>query len=95
MSVTMRVAPDFDTYRPIKGLGEADVIPVIRVEFCACGQYIRQLVGDSIPDVVRRHNATVPHRAWRYQADPLPDPTVVPGAVDLSGSAAMRPVGER
>lgn len=95
MSVRMIVAPDFASYPRLRGLAEPDLIPVIRVEFCACGEYVRQLVGDSIPEVVRRHNATLPHRAWRYQADPLPDPTVVPGAVDVSNVPAMRPVGER
>lgn len=95
MSVTMRVAPDFASYRPLRSMAEPDLIPVIRVEFCACGEYIRQLVGDSIPDTVRRHNATIPHRAWRYTAEPLSDPTVAPGAVDVSNVPAMRPVGER
>ena len=91
MTVTIRVAPAMESYPTLRQMHEIDLIPTIRVEFCACGEYVRQLAGDTITDVVRRHNPSIPHRAWRYQS--LSDPTVAPGAVDVSNVPAMRPVG--
>lgn len=42
---------------------------VIRGEPCACGGWIVQHLGQSIPEVVTDHNRTVQHRAWRYELD--------------------------
>lgn len=96
MTLTIRPARAFELYEPIRSLPEPDLIPTIRVEFCACGEYVRQLAGDSITDTVRRHNRDVAHLAWRYLTrEPLLDPTVAPGAGDVSHVPAMRPVGER
>lgn len=83
MSITMRIAPPFEAYPRLAGLREPDLIPTVRVEFCACGEYVRQLMGDTIPDTVRRHNASLIHRAWRHQPDEG-GPTAALSPVDLS-----------
>ena len=71
MTVTIRVAPPMESYPTLRQMHEIDLIPTIRVEFCACGEYVRQLAGDAIVDVVRRHNLSLAHRAYRYQAEEL------------------------
>lgn len=94
MTLTMRPAPAFETYRRLERTGEAELLPVIRVEFCACGEYVRQFAGDSIDAVIRRHNASIAHRAWRYDRSPLSSPTTGNAAVDLSRGYPTRPAGE-
>lgn len=87
MSITMRLAPDLDSYPRPRSLPEPDLIPTIRVEFCACGEYVRQLMGDTITDTVRRHQLSMLHRAWRLSAQD--GPTAV---VDVSFGASGHPV---
>jgi hypothetical protein len=83
VSRSIRIAPDWHLYPPLRSLPEPDLIPTVRVEFCACGVYVRQLMGDSIADTVRRHNATISHRAWRHQPDEA-GPTAALSPVDVS-----------
>lgn len=54
-----------DRYPSLRVVREDELLDVVRVEACACGERIRQLDGDDIPSVVRRHNETLAHRAWR------------------------------
>lgn len=94
MTITIRPAPSFDSYRaPRRTFDEPDLLPIIRVEFCVCGEYIRQLAGDSIPVTVQRHNAGHRHHTWRIQSSS--GPTVAPDAVDVSNVPAVRPAGGR
>lgn len=94
MSITIRPAPALDSYLPSRRVVlEPDLLPIIRVEFCVCGEYVRQLAGDSIPATVQRHNAGHRHHTWRIQSSS--GPTVAPGAVDVSNVPAVRPAGGR
>lgn len=94
MTLAVLKAPAFDTYPAPTGIGEPELLPVIRVEPCACGEYIRQLAGDTIAAVVGAHNDTIPHRAWRFDRSPLSSPTTGDAAVDLSYGYPTRPAGE-
>ena len=65
MSITIRPAPPLDSYRrpwshPVNEDRE-------RLEWCACGIYVVQHSGEAITAVVRRHNATPQHQAWRAE----------------------------
>lgn len=99
MTVTIRMARPLDDYPALLIIPEADLIPVIRVEECACGEYVRQLAGDMIVDTVRRHNGTLQHRAWRYQSA-ADGPTAALSPVDVSeelpgASGRLSPAGAR
>ena len=93
MTLPVRIAPDLDSYPALRVIREPDLLPTIRVEFCACGEYVRQLAGDTITDVVRRHNATITHRAWRYTSSL--GPTAVEDPRDLSAPDTVRPAEGR
>lgn len=82
MSILLRKAPRFDEYPPLRILPERDLIPTIRVEHCACGEYVRQLLGDDVPATVRAHNASIRHIAWRQSAEE--GSTAGPVLVDVS-----------
>jgi hypothetical protein len=59
------LAPCWDSYPPLVSTSEVVLLPVVRVERCACGELIRQLAGDAVALTVGRHNARPTHRAWR------------------------------
>ena len=83
---------------PISWLSESILLgtPLLRRESCACGGVIEASDSpEAILGAVKTHNATVSHRAWRFDPAPLLDPTVAPGAGDVSHVPAMRPVGGR
>ena len=63
--VAVVLAPPLDAYPPLRGVPERVLLPVVRVEPCACGTRLVQLEGDSITAVVARHEAMAAHRAWR------------------------------
>lgn len=67
MTLTIRLAPPLDSYRAPWSHPAADDRE--RLEYCACGIYVVQHHGEPIPAVVRRHNDTPQHRAWRAERD--------------------------
>ena len=67
--VAIRKARALDEYPPLLLVtAEAEVLPVIRVERCACGTWIRQHAGDDVAALMRAHNATPEHADWRARA---------------------------
>lgn len=68
-AVLVRKAPRLDSYPPLRSAGEAALIPVVAACRCACGGVLRQHAGDATAAVVGAHNATVEHRAWRFERD--------------------------
>ena len=72
----------FDQYPPLRSVNERELRQVERVEPCACGTRIYQLVGDSVMQTVAEHNATANHMTWRAGDAP----TAVTGLVDVSVS---------
>jgi hypothetical protein len=70
----------FDQYPPLRALPERALRQVERVEPCACGGRIYQLVGDDVMATVQAHNATPQHMTWRAGDAP----TAVTGLVDVS-----------
>lgn len=58
-------APRWESYPALPATSEVALLPVVRVEPCACGELIRQLAGDAVTGTVGRHNTTPAHRAWR------------------------------
>ena len=64
--VAIRKARPLDEYPPLRLVTvEDEVLPVIRVERCACEGWIRQHAGDDQRALVAAHNATPEHAAWR------------------------------
>lgn len=58
-------APRWDSYPALPATSEVVLLPVVRVEPCACGELIRQLAGDDARALVSAHNDRAGHRAWR------------------------------
>jgi hypothetical protein len=59
------LAPPMDSYPPLRVVREDELLPVVRVEACDCGERIQQLAGEDVTTVVARHNERLAHRAWR------------------------------
>ena len=66
MNVTIRPAPPLDSYQS-KPWTRSFNEDRERLEWCACGIYVVQHRGESIQGVVRRHNDTPQHQAWRAE----------------------------
>lgn len=65
-AVLVRKAPRLDSYPPLRSVPEAALFPLVGACRCACGGVLRQHAGDAVSAIVGAHNATVEHRAWRY-----------------------------
>jgi hypothetical protein len=61
------LAPPIDSYPALHVVREPELLPVLRVEACACGERIQQLAGEDVRVVVARHNERAAHRAWRLE----------------------------
>ena len=68
MTIAIRPAPPLDSYgkRPWTRTFDEDRE---RLEWCVCGTYAVMRRGESITAVVRRHNDSPQHQAWRAERD--------------------------
>lgn len=61
-----------EDYGPTSAMRELELVhaieaAVVRHEPCACGRPLVQRRGETIEDVVRQHQLTARHRAWRVE----------------------------
>jgi hypothetical protein len=69
--LAIRTAPALDEYPPLRLVRalEAELLPVVRGEACACGGWLTQRLRDDPRDVVAAHITTPAHRAWRAEQE--------------------------
>ena len=68
LAVAIVRQPSLELYPVLPATSEVALLPVVRVEPCACGEFIRLLAGDGMTATVGRHNDRPAHRAWRERS---------------------------
>jgi hypothetical protein len=71
MNAAVVKALPWHLYPPVQGAGEP-LLDVQRMDRCACGGHVVQLVGERVLDVVVRHNDSAEHVAWRAWRETAP-----------------------